>query len=258
MSEYLEAKESKRIIKIAIVDSGINEYPGIKGKVIEHFNAINTNTSYVDDQYNHGTSVASIIADKNLGLNPNTELYSVKFLDSEGIGEIEALYEGLKWAISNDVDIINLSIGFNINNTKIENVIKKAISKKIIVVASSGNTYGFGTDFPARMPEVLSIGSISSTHQKSIFSGDGKIDYVTIGENIAAIDNSGIKVNVTGTSYSAAYFTGVISLIASKFEDKELAYDFITNDLEKFAFDLGEKNLDNKFGFGLIELKTTK
>lgn len=54
-------KVHKRIIKIAIIDSGIDKsHPDIKGIVTKEYNAINPNNEIIDDT-GHGTAVAGII-----------------------------------------------------------------------------------------------------------------------------------------------------------------------------------------------------
>ena len=60
--------------------------------------------------------MAGIIAGSNgennvEGINPNVELYSAKVLDDNNVAPISRVIEGIYWAIEQDVDIINLSLG---------------------------------------------------------------------------------------------------------------------------------------------------
>ncbi|MCU9593533.1 S8 family serine peptidase [Caldibacillus thermolactis] len=246
--------EKNRIIKIAIIDSGINLNDELKDKVVKSYNTINK-SSFTNDEFNHGTPVAGIIAGNKIGVNPNVNLYDIQFIEEDGTGQLEHLVKGIEWAIEEDVDIINLSFGFQKSSSALEDVIKKANRNNIIVIAAAGNTYGFGVDYPAKYPNVLSIGSVNEDLSKAYFSGEGKIDFVTLGTDLKSIDNKGNYDYFDGTSFSTAYFTGIISLIISKYTDKEGAYQFINHELKKYAYDLGTDGVDNKYGNGLILIK---
>ncbi|WP_082829548.1 S8 family peptidase [Aeribacillus composti] len=247
-------KEINRIIKIAIIDSGINLNDELKDKVVKSYNTINE-SSITNDEFNHGTPVAGIIAGNKIGVNPNVHLYDIQFIGVDGTGQLEHLVKGIEWAIEEDVDIINLSFGFQKSSAALEDVIKKANRNNIIVIAAAGNTYGFGVDYPAKYSNVLSIGSLNEDLSKAYFSGEGKIDFVTLGTDLKSINNKGAYDYFDGTSFSAAYFTGMISLIISKLSDKEAAYQFINDELKKYAYDLGADGRDNKYGYGLILIK---
>lgn len=66
----------------------------------------------------------------------------MKILNEEGKGEIENLIEGIEWCIDQNVEIINLSFGFQTENEQLKEVINKAVEEDIIIVASIGNTFG--------------------------------------------------------------------------------------------------------------------
>lgn len=248
-----ENEEKKRLIKIAIIDSGINDHVELDGKVVKSFNVIN-DSSKTFDGYNHGTPIAGIIAGNNVGVNPYVALYDVQFLDEDGNGDLEHLVKGIEWAIDEGVDIVNLSFGFQKSNAILEEVITRANRENILVIAAAGNTFGFGVDYPAKLPNVISIGSVDENLSKAYFSGEGKIDFVTVGSNLKSITNKGDVAYFDGTSFSAAYFTGVVTLLISELSNKEEAYKFINNQLKNFAHDLGDKGFDNKYGNGLILL----
>ena len=61
----------------------------------------------LEDHNGHGTQVALLL----LGAAPGTHLYSAKVLDNTGNGTPKALIEGIRWATSKKVTIINISAG---------------------------------------------------------------------------------------------------------------------------------------------------
>ncbi|MFA7746556.1 S8 family serine peptidase, partial [Salinicoccus roseus] len=69
-----------------------------------------------DDDVGHGTAIAGIIAAKDnsfglVGIAPDTEIYSVKVLNSEAKGSLDTLVKGIEWCIDNNIQVINLSFG---------------------------------------------------------------------------------------------------------------------------------------------------
>ena len=48
--------------------------------------------------------------------------------------------EGIDWAIKNDMDLMNMSFGTNRHSATLKAKIDEAVSKGMILVASSGNT----------------------------------------------------------------------------------------------------------------------
>lgn len=149
-------------MRIAIVDSGINkDHEDLAGTVVKEFNVINKGEQ-IRDELGHGTAIAGIIAaqDNNMGIigiAPSTEIYDVKVLDDEGKGNVDHFIEAIEWCIEEQIDIINISFGFQTDNDELKQTIDKAISKDIIIVASAGNNYGMKTDYPAKYENVISI-----------------------------------------------------------------------------------------------------
>ncbi|MDT2045895.1 S8 family peptidase [Priestia flexa] len=209
--------KNKKKVKVAILDSGINkEHPDLKREVKHEFNAVNSNQT-VEDKFNHGTSIAGIIAAKNnkigiRGIVPSADIYSVKVLNDEGIGSVDNIVKGIEWSINQDVKIINLSFGMEKDSAELKRVIPKAISQGIIIVAASGNNYMKDVDYPAKYPNVISVGSIDKNHERLRFSPKGKIDVVGPGRDILSTNNHQGYSTFEGTSHSTAFVTGIIAL----------------------------------------------
>lgn len=65
------------------------------------------------DDNGHGTHVAGIIGalDNDIGVigtAPGADIYAVKIIDQYGKGTISILIEGIDWAISNNMNVINM------------------------------------------------------------------------------------------------------------------------------------------------------
>lgn len=240
-------------IKVAVLDSGINEkYLSLKHQIYK-YNAIEENNTTVPLN-DHGTMIASIIAsstgkkDSFKGINNNVELCDVQVLREDGNGKIEDIIKGIKWSIEKEVDIINLSFGFDKNDKSLHKAIKEAHSQGIIVVAAVGNTIGLSTNYPAKYPEVISVSAIDNNLNLYPLAGKGKVDFVAPGVDIQVRNSKGKIVSKSGTSFSAAQVTGIISLMLQSHEEKQ-----VIKKLKKHSKELGEKQ---SYGHGLIQYKT--
>jgi len=236
-------------IKIAIIDSGINnKIVALKGKVKESYNFVDDVTQ-TNDKFDHGTMVASIIsADFNIftvsGVNPNTHIYDAQVLDENGEGTIENIINGINWAIDKKVDIINISFGIPTRDSLLEKTVDNALSKGIVIVAAAGNNYGMSADYPASFEGVYSISAIDDSLKLYNQAANGKIDFVAPGVDVPVINHDGTLKKVSGTSFATAYATGAISVIMqSKFPTKK--------NLIEYAEKLGCKE---EFGNGLIQI----
>jgi len=138
-------------IKIAVIDTGIDfSHPdllgwGEDGKVIGGFNFIVENEPPMDTN-GHGTQVAGVIAadGEKIGVAPKAKILAYKVSeDGEGVSA-EFIIRAIDKAIEDEVDIINISLGENKIDYKIDRAINHALEKGIFVVTAAGND---GPDF---------------------------------------------------------------------------------------------------------------
>lgn len=143
-----------RKVKIAVIDSGIyKEHEDLYGIIVKEFNAINQDEQVIDE-FGHGTAIAGIIGGLNneigvVGIATNIEIYDVKVLDKYGRGDVRDLITAIDWCIEQNIDIINISFGYQTESVELKSAIDRAVDEGIILVAAAGNTYGFGVDYPA-------------------------------------------------------------------------------------------------------------
>ena len=101
-------------ISLCIVDSGIDtSHPDLKNINLMGWNdVINSSPNPYDDD-GHGTAMAGIIvADGGLnGIAKNVDLYVAKAINSDGSGTDDGIAEAVDWCVSQDSDIISLSLG---------------------------------------------------------------------------------------------------------------------------------------------------
>lgn len=133
-------------IRIAVIDTGVDfNHPelfgwGEDGKVIGGYNFIQTGQPPLDTN-GHGTQVAGVIAaDGQIsGIAPKAKILAYKVSeDGEGVSS-DLIIMAIEKAIEDKADIINISLGVNKTNAKIDRAVNLALEKEIFVVTAAGN-----------------------------------------------------------------------------------------------------------------------
>lgn len=133
-------------IKVAVIDTGVDfTHPdlfgfGPDGKVVGGYNFINEGQPPMDTN-GHGTQVAGVIAADGqiVGIAPKAKILAYKVSENgEGVSS-ELITRAINKAIEDGADIINISLGVNKTNSKIDRAVNNALEKEIFVVTAAGN-----------------------------------------------------------------------------------------------------------------------
>lgn len=250
-------------VKIAILDTGIDiDHEDLSSNIIGGFNALG-GTSY-DDDNGHGTHVAGIIAavpenGKGIaGIAGHASLLAVKVLNKDGSGTSESIYKGIKWAVDNGAEILNLSLGSDQPDPLIKTALDYAYEKGCVIVAAAGNEYSSSVSYPAAYDEVIAVSALNEANGLADFSNIGpEIDVAAPGVNIVSTlpnHNTTIGYNnygiMSGTSMAAPFVTGLAALVKAK--NPGLSPAEIRQIIISSAQDLGPDGYDSLYGFGLI------
>lgn len=251
-------------IKIAVIDTGIAihhqdlEVAGGASFVPNH-------PSY-DDDNGHGTHVAGIIGARPngvglVGIAFDADLYAVKVLDTQGIGNISNIIKGIEWATANNMDIINLSlyIGNYADFPALHNAIKEAHKAGIVIVGITGNSglenrEDTGT-FPGNYPEVIATAAADYdyiTDAAPLSSYGYGTDIAAPGIYVLSTWLDDMYTYESGTSMAAPHVTGVMALLKGRHPD----YSNEQLRLALYRYTKGEsKNGWNPYtGVGLLQL----
>lgn len=262
-------------VVVAILDTGFDlDHPDLEDNVwvntgeIEGDGIDNDGNGYVDDYHgydfidedgtpvaneeddydisavSHGTVIAGIIGasgDNNegiAGINWDVQMMSVRILDSEGYGDSNLAYQGVKYAIENNADVINLSFtGFDIDQN-LRSILEEAYEQGIVVVAAMGNSdHGINTDhqaiFPACYGEradedwILGVAATTQEDARAYFSNFGSecTDISAPGQDIFSaiyqddqwedFAESYYQEGWSGTSMAAPMVAGAAALLKS-------------------------------------------
>lgn len=246
-------------VKVAVLDTGIAYHNELK--IAGGVSTVDYTNSWQDDN-GHGTHVSGIIASQPdiktvngldiTGVAPDVDLYAVKVLDNSGTGNLEDILQGLDWAIANDMDIINLSLGNLEYSQLFEQMINDAYEKGILIVAASGNDgLENSVHYPAKFENVIAVSSVNESLKLSGFSSTGnELDFSAPGEKIISTSTRGTYAFASGTSQAAPHVTGMLALLKEKYSN------FTNTELKALLSmnikDLGVAGHDPYFGNGLI------
>ncbi|MHA2357948.1 MAG: S8 family peptidase, partial [Candidatus Heimdallarchaeaceae archaeon] len=253
---------------IAILDTGIKQnHPALNQTMDGEARIINSknffdNSSNVEDDNGHGTEVAGIIGSNGRfgfmrGVAPNCNFLVGKILTHTAEGTIETLIKGIDWAIENNADVINLSLGkvaSDKNSPDVE-AANYAMNQGAVVCAAAGNsrsTQQFGyNDFytilsPGIATQVITVGAVDNNDILYEHSSAGPVvinyndtdnqflfDTIDLDNNWLKPDvlAPGVMLNTTskdglttkrvsGTSYSTAVVSGICALLLQRFNNK--------------------------------------
>lgn len=236
--DILGAAASALPVEVAVIDTGIDmEHEDLMDRIQDGYNAITgaNENDYADDSKNgHGTHVAGIIAatgNNGIGICGGAgafpiSILPVKVLDSAGVGTMYDIAQGIKWAVDNGAEVINLSLGARLPDfpVTLAEAVEYAQSNGVVVVAAAGNEYGKYVEgfYPACLPGVISVSATNQEHYVADFSNES-----------ATVNAPGVDIFSTlpgneygamsGTSMSAALVSSMVGVILSTMPDSKIS-----------------------------------
>ncbi|WP_338754298.1 S8 family serine peptidase [Bacillus sp. FJAT-52991] len=206
-------------IKIAHIDSGINEWHPHIGKVtggiafrVNDVGKIVMEESFQDD-LGHGTAVAGVIK----GQAPEAELWAVKIFHDRLTTYIEVLCAAIEWCLEQRMDIINLSLGVNQDIPAFRHICEQANEAGILIVSACDEQNGLY--WPGYYHSVYAVRSAKSGRRGVFhFSPNDPIHFQTAGVP-RELEGPLQKFNYQGHSFAAAHVTGVIAKVKEKYPE---------------------------------------
>ncbi len=257
-------------VTVAVVDTGVwytnpdiapNMWDNLDGT--HGYNFIN-NTEYPFDTDSlqgtyHGTGVSGVIAavtNNNLQIAgvAQVRVMALKALGSNGEGSSTNTSLAIQYAANHNARIINLSLGTNstlVGPTDIELAINYAWSKGALVIAAAGNSGTSSLDYPASLPNVVSVGAIDPTGTRASFSNYGSgLSLTAPGVQIYTLDGGNLPPHqLDGTSLATPFVSGVAALILS--EDPTLTNVELWNVLNQTAVP-PSGSYSPQYGWGVV------
>lgn len=272
-------------VKIAVLDTGVNlNHKELRGKIVKRADFVNLEgldtsgfigdySGYDDvpeDEVGHGTHVSGIIAGRGLemdeGVAPDCSIMAVRVLATMkqgtrlvGAGIVDNINAGIKWAVDNDADVINMSLGIKHTGGGLphEDIIRYALSKNVTVVAASGNDGTSERYYPGALPGVIAVGAVDNSGAVTRFTSYGaNITVVAPGLNIYSSFANNTYALASGTSQASPFVAGSIALAKSYAleQGKKLTNNEITYILKNTSDKVDSRLRNELSGYGLINL----
>lgn len=259
--------EARSKIVVAVLDTGIStSHEDLSGQFLMRDGQI-VGANFADDgkpasdfnDYNgHGTHVAGIIGaiPNNVGIAgvaSGVQLLPVRVLNEGGSGNSDSVASGIRYAVDQGADIINLSLGAsNVPDPAVAEAVQDALMQGVVVIAAVGNEsnnyiqgedgdlgydpelghtdtqrYRHPVNYPAAYEGVIGVGAVDwlDNGDKTVdpnellladFSNTGSgVDLVAPGVGImsAYIGGPSSYQSKSGTSMAAPFVSGLAALI---------------------------------------------
>jgi subtilisin family serine protease len=198
-----------------ILDTGIRTtHQEFGGRAINSADMTNDGQNG-NDCHGHGTHVAGIVGSTTYGVAKNATIHSVRVLRCDGSGSLSEVLAGVNWVTANRIlpAVANLSLTVNGISTTIDDAISASIASGVTYTIAAGNNFGDSCNYsPARTPDALTVGAISSHDGRPGYSNQGPcLDLYAPGGGIVSLahwDDAGTR-SMTGTSMAAPHVAGV-------------------------------------------------
>jgi hypothetical protein len=238
-------------VTIAVIDSGIDlKHPELAGAISDSFDALGSK----EGPHVHGTGIAGVIVAhaRLMGSAPAANIVAIRAFATAPSGAESTSFVVLKaldYAASHGAQIVNMSFA-GPKDALIERGIAAAASKGIVMVAAAGNAGPKSPPlYPAANPNVIAV-SATDAHDK-LFAASNRGSHIAIaapGVDIFLPAPDEKYQMTSGTSFSAAYISGLVALMLER--NPALKPEEVRATLMKTARDLGSPGRDDLFGAG--------
>lgn len=213
-------KSRGKNVRMAVVDTGIDlDHPDLAENIKGGYNALEP-ARPPDDDNGHGSHVAGIIAAVDngfgvIGAAPGVDLYAVKALNDSGEGSLSTIVKALHWCVSNNMDVVNLSVGSDKDSGVLRQAVTGVVRRGVVVVAAAGNDgTSQSVDYPAAYPEVVAVGATDQRDRLARYSSQGpELNVVAPGSSVFSTYMDGGYKRLSGTSMATPHVAGAVALL---------------------------------------------
>jgi subtilisin family serine protease len=207
-------------VRVCILDSGIeSDHPGVaplEGAVAVLRGPEGEISIYEDEEGDlcgHGTACAGIVR----SIAPDCSLFSVRVLGAGYTGSGSVLVAGLRYAIENGFDVVNMSLSTTKRDlaSVLHELADSAYFRKTMLVASAHNLPV--ESFPWRFASVVSVGSHEQPGPLDFFYNSAPpVEFFARGVDVDVAWLQGSTLRCTGNSFATPHMTGICALVLGK------------------------------------------
>lgn len=238
-------------VTVAVIDSGIDaSHPELADTVVGSFDALGGK----EGPHVHGTGIAGAIVahGRLIGSAPSARILAIRaFGVARGGAESTSfvILKSLDYAAAHGAQVINMSFA-GPKDALVGRSLAAAGAKGIVLVAASGNAGPKSPPlYPAADPGVIAVSATDAYDR--LFPASNRGNHVAVtapGVDVFLPAPGGKYQMTTGTSFSAAYVSGLAALMIAR--DPTIKPDRVRAILMRTARDLGDPGRDDLFGAG--------
>jgi len=214
---------------IYVLDTGVrsshNEFGGRAASALDmssgSLKECNGDVNCAGDGQGHGTHCAGSAGGASFGVAPAAAVRSIKVLSDQGSGSWSWSYEALDWlatsASATRPAVASMSLGGSGTQQAMKEAVDAAVNGGVVVVVAGGNE---NTDAcrksPAFVPSAITVGSTTSTDQRSSFSNYGSCTNIWApGSDVKSASHRSDTGSATfsGTSMACPHVSGGAALV---------------------------------------------
>jgi subtilisin family serine protease len=206
-------------VRVCILDSGIEAGHPLVGQVdgavavqVEG-DEVNVVDDTEGDLCGHGTACAGIVR----SIAPDCSLFSVRVLGAGFTGSGTALLGGLRWAVEQGFQVINMSLSTTKSQfaAMLHEVADAAYFRRTVLVASAHNMPV--ESYPWRFSSVISVGSHEEADPLAYFyNPNPPVEFFARGVDVEVAWLAGGSARSTGNSFATPHISAVCALILGK------------------------------------------
>ncbi|MFG2332647.1 S8 family serine peptidase [Streptomyces sp. NPDC048604] len=207
-----------RGVRVCVVDSGVERDHPMVGPLAHAWRVSKEDGEIVvaetdeGDSCGHGTACAGIIR----RTAPDCELSSVRVLGERFSGSGDVLLAGIRWAVRQRFDVVNLSLSTTRDRfaEELRKLADEAYFQRTVIVASAHNTQV--ESFPWRFSSVISVGS----HQEDdpdlhLYNPEPPVEFFAPGQKVRVAWLGGDSILSSGNSFATPFVAGLCARILS-------------------------------------------
>lgn len=223
-------------VKVAVLDTGLDlTHPDFTGRTIVTQSFVEGEG--VQDGNGHGTHCCGVACGARrphhlprYGIAYEADLYVGKVLNDGGRGTDAGIIAGIQWAMSQNCDIISMSLGSAVEKGQaysavFQQIAERALARGSLIIAAAGNDSDRArgkispVSHPANCPDIFSVAAVDRRLKTAWFSnaglnpGGGKIDLAAPGMDVTSSwPAPDLYKALDGTSMAAPHAAGIAAL----------------------------------------------
>jgi subtilisin len=218
--EWAWSESTGKGVRVCILDSGVEgDHPlvgELEGAVAVEIGENDEVTVVEDtegDLCGHGTACAGIVR----SIAPDCSIFSVRVLGAGFTGSGAALLGGLRWAVEQGFQIINMSLSTTKSQFAgmLHEVADRAYFRRTVLVASAHNMPV--ESYPWRFSSVISVGSHEEPDPLTFFyNPNPPVEFFARGVDVEVAWLGGARARSTGNSFATPHMSGICALVLGK------------------------------------------